>query len=738
MPSFDDELKSHLSGQAEVIGVEPALLSDVERIGRRRGRRRRALGVAGAMALVVGAAVGVRPLFRDDGSTLDVAANVAPATDSTSTTAAPAPVDGGAQIERSSNASAVAPIEGDLAYGYGYGGETWTVPWGDGFLTLGTVWEPAPLPGPDSPYAESFPQEIVDAVRASGATTLDGAMAALDDVGLLQQATDLVMSDPDLVGLFESLQSGATPSFVAQTSPDGLHWSDIPGFALPVAGAQIDRVVSDGTHLVVAQRADDRGIAFDSGSDQGQVSLTVSVTQNLTDWQTFDISEPMADAPAYVSTDQWMRSLTYNADGWLALVESSRSVDLWSLVPSEIIDAGDITGPRATADGLEIHFFSPGGDMGGVPMPALEGSGAVSTSTFLPSVTAVLPIPPYPAITPDLADPAFMDPPGTDTIFYTWEELGVDPVEIQQYLDESGGFGRSETSITVGSWDSQPMSMSLAGTSGEGLEEVVGTDAGFIGQGFGRLQGEPQLMLSPDGLTWNSVDPPASRFLGAIVAVEGGVLLSADGPSGPELWFGAPDGSSWTRSESLDLGIDPRQGIYFNPGDRGAIAVVDVHQYQDNSQPPVEFDVEVEFDGKLLHLFGHADGTADLTITDAETGEIVAEVSGEFDGFSADFAVLNGDSVTIIEPDGTEIMDVPLSIIMDTVLPAREAAIDASGWTPPPLVPEMPELVLIASSDGVNWLTAPLDGSEYPSTMAINGSLVAINTSSGWQTFTIG
>jgi len=743
MPSFDDELKSHLSGAAEAIGVEPIPLADVERIGQRHSRRRRALGVAGAMALVVGAAVGVRPLFRDDGATLHVAAGVAPASGSASTTTAPASADGGAQVERSSIASAVDPIEGDLAYGYG--GEAWTVPWGDGFLTLGTVVEPAQLPGPDSPYAESFPPEIVDAVRASGATTLDGAMAALEESGLLQQAIDMVASDPALADLYGSLQSGGTSSFVAQTSPDGLSWSDIPGFSLPVADARIDRVVSDGAHLVIAQSADSSGVGFgperfaitESGSGPGQVSLTVSVTQDLTGWQTFEISEPSADLPAYVSSNQWLRSLTYNADGWLAVVESSVNVDLWSLVPNEIRDGSDIFDLRSTVDGLEIHFFNPGDEFGGEPMPLLEGAGAASTSTQ-PVSPGGVPTPTYPVAGPDATDPVLADPLATDTIFYMWEELGVDPIEIQQYLGDFGDYGRADASITTGSWDSQLVSMPLTGTSGEGLEEIVGTDAGFIGQGFGRLLGESKIMFSPDGLTWKSLKPPTSQFLGAVVAVDGGVLLSADGPSGPVRWLGVPDGSSWTRSESLDLGTDFRQGVYFNPGDRGAITVVDVHQYQDNSQPPVEFDVEVELDGKLLHLFGHANGTADLTVIDAETGDIVAEVSGVFDGLSADFAIVEGDTVTIVDPDGNEIIDVPMSIIMDTVLPARQAAIDASDWMPPPPVFEMPELVLVASSDGINWLTEPLEGSEDPSVMAINGDLAVIKTSNEWQTFHIG
>ncbi len=750
MPSFDDELKSHPSGQSEAIGVEPAPITDVERMGRRHGRRRRALGVVGAMALVVGAAVGARPLFRDDGTVLDVAADVAAASGSittTTTTAATAPADSGVLVERTDVESSSDQVRSDSTFGYGYGGGEWIVPWGDGFLMLGTVWEPAPLPGPGSPYAESFPPEIIDAVRAAGATTLDEAMAALADAGLLEQATDLVISDPALADLYASLQSGGTSSFVAQTSPDGLHWSDIPGFALPMAGAQIDRVVSDGTHLVIAQRADSLGITsglepvigFAAGRDSGQVSLTISVTQNLTDWQTFEISEPTAEVPAYVSTNQWLSALAYNADGWLATVQSSWNLDLWSLVPSDIRDGQGVLDFRATTDGLEITFYDPGDDFGFGPVPLLEGSGAVSTST-LPASTDAVSASAHPVVGPAAEDPAFIDMPITDTTFHTWEELGIDPVEIQQYLDESGGYGRLDTTITIGSWDSQPVTASLTGTSGDGIEEIVGTDAGFIGQKFGRLLGEPQLLFSPDGVVWDAVEAPTTQWFGGLAVIDGGVLLSAGGESGTEQWIGAPDGSTWTRVETLDIGSGTRQAVYFEGGNRGVITVVDVHQYQDRdySRPPVEFDVESSYDGKLFHLFGHADGTADLTITDAETGDIVAEVSGNFDGASADFAVIDGDMVTIVDPDGNTITELPVSLVMDTVLPAREAAIDASGWTQPPLVPEMPEFVLIATADGVNWLTAPLDGSEYPSTMAINGNLVAIRTSAGWQTFTIG
>jgi len=742
MPTFDDELKSHLSGRAEAIGVEPAPLADVERIGRRHGRRRRALGVVGAMALVVGASVGVRPLFRDEGTILDVAADVAPASDlittTTTTTAAAAPADSGVVIERSGVESSFGPIRSDSAYGYGYGGGQWIVPWGEGFLMLGTVWEPAPLPGPDSPYADSFPPEIVDAVRAAGATTLNEAMAALADAGLLEQAANLVMSDPALADLFASLQSGSTSSFVAQTSPDGLHWSDIPGFALPIAGAQIDRVVSDGTHLVVAQRADSRGIASGlepadgvaPGRDAGEVSLTISVTQNLADWQTFDISRPPADIPTYVSTGQWLGALAYNADGWLATVQSSWNLDLWSLLPSENSDGRLILDFRATTDGLEVTFYDPGDDLGFGPVPVPEGGGAVATST-LPSALDAVPVPAQAG-----------DVPGNSRIgeptLYTWEELGVDPMEIQQYLVQSGARGNAETTISIGSWDSPPVSMSLTGTSGDGIEEIVGTDAGFIGQKFGGLGGGPELMFSPDGVVWDTVEAPASQWFGGLAAIDGGVLLSAASESGTAQWIGAPDGSTWVRAERPDLGSDTPQEINFGGGNRGVITVVDVHQYEGYSQPPVEFDVELSYDGNLFHLFGHADGTADLTITDAETGDIVAEVSGEFDGFSADFAVINGSTVTIVDPDGNAIIDVPVSSIMDTVLPARQAAIDASDWIRPPLVPETPELVLIASSDGVNWLVAPLEGSEYPSTMALNGRLVLIKTSAGWQTFTIG
>jgi len=745
MPSFDDELKSHLSDRAEAIGVDPVGLADVERLGRRHGRRRRALGVVGAMALVVGAVVGVRPLFSDDGSTIDVAADVAPATPApTSTPSEPSPADSGARADQTSASSSFAPVVGDMGYGYGGGG--WTVPWGDGFLNLGVVWEPAPLPGPESPYAEKFPPAIVDAVKASGATTLDGAMRALDDAGLLQQATDLVMSDPELADIYSSLQAGGTSSFVAQTSPDGVNWESIPGFTLPVAGAQLDRVVSDGTHLVVAQRADVRGLAvasetgeaLDPGTDSGQVSLTVSVTQNLTDWQTFEVSPPPADVPAYVSVEHWLGYLTFNTDGWLASVQTSQYPDFWSMLPADVRNGDSVFDVTPTADGLTVTFYdsSEGFDSGA--LPALEGGGAVSTVPPSAEVVDVVPVPAYPVTGPDIGQPTFVDPSITDTRLYTWEELGVDPAEVQQYTGQSGDYGRADTTVWIGSWTAPPRSTALAGTSGDGIEQVIGTDAGFLGQKFDPQGGSPALMFSPDGIVWTPVDVPSSPWFGGLVAVDRGVLLSTDGVSGPEWWLGAPDGSTWTPSEPLDLGADLRQGIYFDGSNGGAISVVDVHQYQDSSQPPVEFDVEVELDNRLLHLFGHADGSADLTITDASSGDLVAEVHGNFDGYSADFAVIDGDTVTIVDPDGNKIIDVPLSVIMDTVLPARQAALDASGWRPAIPIQEMPELVLVATSDGINWLTAPLAGIEYPSTMAINGNLVVVQTSNGWQTFNIG
>lgn len=744
MPSFDDELKSHLSDQAEAIGVDPVGLAEVQRIGRRHSRRRRAFGVVGAMALVVGAAVGVRPLFSDDGSTLDVAADVAPVANA-STTTAPAPAGNLSKADQTSAQTSFAMEEGGLAYGYG--GGVWTVPWGDGFLMLGTVWEPAPLPDSQTFDDSMFPAEIVDAVKASGATTLDGAIRALEDVGLLQQAMDLVSSDPELLDFYTSLQGGGTTRFVAQVSADGLNWNDIPGFTLPVADAQIDRVVSDGTHLVVSQRADaqwgaltlERGVAIDAGTDSGQASLTVSVTRNLTDWQTFELSPPPSDVPTYVSVDHWLGGLAANSAGWLATVQTSTYPDFWSLLPSDVRDGDQIFDFKPTAEGLEVTFYESGFGVDPGVVPVAADADASTTVQAPTDVVEAVPVPAYPVIGPDMVEPNFVEPSITDTQLYTWEELGIDPVEVQQYVGRPGeyDFGQAETTAWIGSWGTQPMSTPLAGTSGEGIEQIVGTDDGFVAQKYEPYSGGSSLVFSPDGIVWSPVDAPSSRWFGGLVAVEDGVLLSTNDESGPRWWIGSADGSTWAQAQLPDFGGDLGQGIYFDTNNIGAVAVVDIHQYQSVSEPPVEFDVEVKVDGKLLHLFAHADGTADLTVTDAATGELVAEVNGSFDGFSADFAVLEGDAVTIVDPDGNKIVDLPLSVVMDTVLPARQAALDASGWAPPSPVEELPELVLIASSDGINWMTTPLEGSEYPSAMAVNGNLVAVQTSSGWQTFNI-
>ena len=49
-----------------------------------------------------------------------------------------------------------------------YGGGEWLVPWGDGFLDIGIIFHPAPLPELDGEFSEVFPPEVRETIESVG------------------------------------------------------------------------------------------------------------------------------------------------------------------------------------------------------------------------------------------------------------------------------------------------------------------------------------------------------------------------------------------------------------------------------------------------------------------------------------------------------------------------------------------------------------------------------------------
>jgi len=634
MGHFDDELKSHLAGAVARIAADPVGVDDVERRGRRRGRRRRFIAVVATVALVGAAAVGIRPLVAGDESTLDVAAGT-----------------------------------------------------------------PAVTPGPNSGAADQTP--VVEDESASGATTtaVPTTFRSVPSVGLRYEGggADGVVPWGDGFLLIEQGLS----QLLVQQSTDGSTWTDVVGFDPPVPVESIRRIVSDGTHLVIQSQIWEPVTTVDGDGGAigpGPSKLSVLVTTDLSNWQTYDITSPTPDAPPYVRREQWTSALAIGPDGWLASVQSSSYVDLLTLLPAEVRETEGGVDYRQTSDGIQV-VISPQTEDPRLSLTDGEAVGAATTTTRL----------------------------------YTWDELGLNPTEAADLRSTISEVG-NETITWVGPWEGVVRSSSSGSGFGYVNDQVVGTDAGFLVVRYNTETGRRTIEFSPDGLTWSAADPLPVDWFGSVIAVEGGVLINTNGPYGTVMWRGNPDGTDWSEVDVPGLSDGPSR-LYGQPiPGPGYVAIVDVSEADYTPQPPVEFDVGIEQEGQSIHLYAHDDGTADVIITDLATGDIVAEINGAFSGLNAEFVKIGDDSITIIDDDGKEVASIPLQVIMETVLPARDEAILASDWQPPP--PPSPDLMVVASADGLQWLVAPYEA-QSPSAMAINGTTVVVRMGSAWQTFRI-
>ena len=268
----NDELRSRLGALAETVEPSDLTVDSVRARGRRRSRDRRILAIVGLSMLVVGTSIVVRVAGSDgDEPDVAIAADDLDAPDDGSADGAlldstrpdesdaPTPT-AGATSSLFAEASTIA-ISRDFG-----GGPDWVVPWGDGFLAMSNVYEPPPLPTADSELAGFFSAEILDALEAGGATTLEDAQIVLAEAGLLEEATEIVQDNPEV---FESLFGGqGTTTFVSRISDNGTDWSDID-LSLPGDGFSFSNLQSDGTHLLIAQQ---------TWSEENLTDLSVSFT----------------------------------------------------------------------------------------------------------------------------------------------------------------------------------------------------------------------------------------------------------------------------------------------------------------------------------------------------------------------------------------------------------------------------------------------------------------------------
>ena len=299
----DDELRSRMAGLADTTAIDTVTLEQVETRSRRRPLRQRSATVLAAFALVVGGAIGVVSL-GDGGDALDVVADETEAAVSDDSGTGDGDTNGGEGADETAETAEARRESDDAASTTAASSEAMTVaddaaffegefstgpggllPWNGGFLAFGERFVPADpveltFDGSD-PISAYFPPEILDTLAEAGVTTVDEAMAVLEEADLMQQATDIVTQNPEVLEWYNGVFSGGSYESYAEFSEDGENWSPVDGFSWPGGLKYAPQLGSNGSHLVAV--VNDVTWDEESGRSTDQ-SITVYVTDDLVTW----------------------------------------------------------------------------------------------------------------------------------------------------------------------------------------------------------------------------------------------------------------------------------------------------------------------------------------------------------------------------------------------------------------------------------------------------------------------
>ncbi|MEL0284610.1 MAG: hypothetical protein VW964_08575, partial [Ilumatobacter sp.] len=361
----DDELRSRMAGLADTTAIDTVTLEQVEARSRRRTLRQRSATVLAAFALVVGGAIGVVSL-GDGGDDLDVAADDTEAAVSDDAGIGDGDTNGGegadetaetAEARRESDDAAPTTAVGRFFDGEFSSGPDRLLPWNGGFLAFGERFVPAdPVEltfDGSHPISAYFPPEILDTLAEAGVTTIDEAMAVLEEAGLMQQATDIVTQNPEVLEWYNGVFSGGSYESYAEFSEDGENWSPVDGFSWPGGLEYAPQLGSNGSHLVAV--VNDVTWDEESGRSTDQ-SITVYVTDDLVTWQATPVPAAVPTVADYVHLDISPGQVAVTDDGWYLTVSTWQWIDLWSALPADLLDelAANDWDWRPTEAGIEI------------------------------------------------------------------------------------------------------------------------------------------------------------------------------------------------------------------------------------------------------------------------------------------------------------------------------------------------------------------------------------------------
>ncbi len=714
-----DAVGAQLAAAADSVEVgDPAvMLATVHTtVTRRRRRRNTVVGLAAAGTLVVSGVIVATLVDGGDGDDLIVSA---PATEAPTTevdepaeddTSAATVVTGdpGEVIEvpaeeavpvRLVPATATDVVDAGLTIDITDSGQVRLFPWQDGFLSVRTTYEPQPLPAElPQEVIDAFPPEVVEFFADGLPPTIQEATAMLDEAGLLDAVTQVVLNNPAVSEAIYQEQ-GATNTTV-RFSADGLEWSDVDAeFPVPDNSWNHVATTRDRFVIVVESGGEVPGVDPAVGTDPSPQVIQIYSSTDLVDWAVQEI--PLPSPPAELGPGESFRPYINGAavtdTGFLVSATASVEIDPIELLDPELRDRIRASGAISVGygtDGVTIEIF--GDDSFASP----DESGSIPSA-----------------------------PESTETLTFTWEELG---------LDGQPNLGGEDSSTWVSTWDGAP---TLVESSSVGWLAGVGDE--FVELG-------PTPRRSTNGIDWVPIELPGEGYVDAMVETADGVAVRGTDDRGAQtVYVGDLATGGWTAIDTAEL---PANGTAESWGPNAFL----VASYGDDDsgslggRPPdfVSSRQSAEVDGYRYELEVTQtinEYSVTYSLTDLGTGEVVVTesadgLSTEEDPFEYVQDGFGTSELTILDPvSGEPLVSIPYELMTQEFIAADGTVIDTDDAVSTSTAPEPSAATYwVLASIGDGWIVQQVsdgtDESRWPAGVAVAGDVVVVAWSDG--TFT--
>ena len=409
----------------------------------------------------------------------------------------------------------------------------------------------------------------------------------------------------------------------AQTSDDGLNWGQPFLLDLPrehFDAPEIDNnnwsnsfwpiIKSNGTGLVILSQLPgryfgERGANAALGRQNAPAGahveqrVFVSVTDNLESWNQYEYPLlPPDGVHKSLANHVVAEDVIVSDEGWMIQISTLTYMDIGLLVPAEI---------REAVEEMSWSLYDDDGMYVGYNVGLLV-KWIVNTNSGLSELHRKL---------------------------FSWEELGITRTLFEDYglvYNKPYHFShRYSGSLLVVRWGEDPVRTELA-VNGFCCE-VISTDGSYIGLSQFTEPGYPPdkvwgiLMLSSDGLTWQSIDSPADKMFRnleycilwppSVRSVEAGVVMYSHGEINNSctcdserfvsefFWTGDDKASNW---ESQNISDNPCHESYRVAKSVGKGILIDTYVPVDYSEEPDTWDERyhstiVSIDGKNWFTF---------------------------------------------------------------------------------------------------------------------------------------